>query len=346
MPCPCLRRLHAALLAVALLCLTAGAAQAQLMASERGRVWQMISGTEIEVDYARPSVRGRSPVFGGIVPWGEVWTPGANDNTTLRVSKAIELNGVEIPAGKYGLWMEVNEEGPWTLVVHADTTLFHTQHPKVDDGLYAIPLERVVSPDFLETLTFTLEAIRPTSAELRLTWGDVRVPMKLGIDPGIETEIAPEVAAALEGEWLLDDAAALPSDEELKQWTEGATPAQIEATLEWVEVMRKLERPRTVRLERNPRTGTLSFLDPAQDAAFASLYEGEEGPAAGEYGTILLPRAEGVFALAFAINGELVEFDPRTASLLEFEFDWGRAVRFTLRGPDDEVEGTGVRPPA
>src|SRR5512138_77827 len=65
----------------------AGVAQlgAQVRASERGSVSQTVDGTVIEVDYGRPRLKGRIP-FGGIVHWGEVWTPGANSATTLRVS--------------------------------------------------------------------------------------------------------------------------------------------------------------------------------------------------------------------------------------------------------------------
>ena len=78
-------RFFAGLLAVAALLPTQLTAQAS--ASERSTLTQIISGTEIEVDYARPSVRGRSPIFGGIVHWDEVWTPGANDATTFRFSR-------------------------------------------------------------------------------------------------------------------------------------------------------------------------------------------------------------------------------------------------------------------
>jgi len=49
---------------------------AQTMQSEDGVLKQTISGTEVTIEYSRPSVRGREPLFGGLEKWGHTWTPG------------------------------------------------------------------------------------------------------------------------------------------------------------------------------------------------------------------------------------------------------------------------------
>ena len=89
-------------------------AAAQVRLSERGRVSQTVSGTTITVDYARPGARGRD-IFGGVVHWGEVWTPGANWGTTLEVDRAIKLNGHDVPPASipYG-WSRNRGSGPFT----------------------------------------------------------------------------------------------------------------------------------------------------------------------------------------------------------------------------------------
>ncbi len=92
------------LLAIAVVtCGVAPAAQAQVRTSERATVSQTIDGTVIEIDYARPRLRGRTS-FGGVVHWGEMWTPGANWATTLRVSRDVRLDGHLVPAGEYSVW--------------------------------------------------------------------------------------------------------------------------------------------------------------------------------------------------------------------------------------------------
>jgi len=318
------------------------------MASEKAAFRQAISGTEIELEYYRPSVRGRSPIFGGIVTWEEVWTPGANYVTTLRVSKEISLNGVAIPAGKYGLWIQVLEHEPWTLVVHSDTVRGHGNHPPLDDALYRIPLEPGESPDFVETLTFTLDKLRLTGAELQLNWGNVRVPMAIGVDPGIRTTFTPEEASAVAGEWSYDDTPSLPTQEEVDEQLARAaerSPESHDGLREYYDGLFATERPRVIRFEWNRDTGTVSFVDPADEAWIASLTDPEVREQAKAYSQLLLPRGEGLYTLGFAIAGELAEYDPRWAPLLEFELDdAGRPVRFTRRSGEDELEGTGVRP--
>ena len=74
-------------LAAALLAGGAPSLAAQIRASERATVSQVVDGTRITVDYSRPRARGRAALFGGEVKWNEVWTPGANDATTLEIDR-------------------------------------------------------------------------------------------------------------------------------------------------------------------------------------------------------------------------------------------------------------------
>lgn len=82
---------------------------AQIRGSELGVIAQTIDGTTISVEYSRPQARGRDPVFGGIVHWGELWTPGANWATTVEVSKDVRLNGHDLPK-----WRRKNKSRVWS----------------------------------------------------------------------------------------------------------------------------------------------------------------------------------------------------------------------------------------
>ena len=46
---------------------------------------QMVGLTEIEIDYNRPSARGRE-IFGNLVPFGKLWRTGANSGTEISLS--------------------------------------------------------------------------------------------------------------------------------------------------------------------------------------------------------------------------------------------------------------------
>ena len=74
------------------------------MASEKGSVTQTVDATTITIEYSRPVARGRNP-FPDVVRWGRMWTPGANWATTFEVDKNVHLNGVDVPKGKYSVWM-------------------------------------------------------------------------------------------------------------------------------------------------------------------------------------------------------------------------------------------------
>ena len=69
-----------------------------VQASQSGSVSQTIATTQITITYDRPVARGRE-LFGGIVAFGEIWNPGANDATKVSVSQPVMINGMALPAG-------------------------------------------------------------------------------------------------------------------------------------------------------------------------------------------------------------------------------------------------------
>src|SRR5579862_2918076 len=73
-------------------------------ASQQAAVSQRLGVTGISITYHRPLVAGRK-VWGGLVPYGQVWRAGANENTTIGFSDAVTIEGKPLGAGTYGLHM-------------------------------------------------------------------------------------------------------------------------------------------------------------------------------------------------------------------------------------------------
>lgn len=69
---------------------------------------------ELSVFYNRPSVKGRS-IFGGLIPFGEVWRTGANEATTFTTNQDIKVGGEKLAAGKYTLWT-IPDQASWTII--------------------------------------------------------------------------------------------------------------------------------------------------------------------------------------------------------------------------------------
>ncbi len=309
-------------------------------ASERATFTQIISGTEVEVQWSRPSLRGREVIFGRQIPWGEVWTPGANRATTIRFSEDVVLSGTAVAAGTYSVWLRVLESQPWRLALHADTTLGHSAHPPIDEAVVHVAVRRGRTEDLQESLEWDLDRIRIDGAELVMHWGYDRVSMPLEVDPGIEMATAEADALPLVGDWSFDDGPSLPPDEVLARFAD--PPGN--PTARFLEVLLAGDRPRPVRIDHDRATGLVVFVDPLLEAAEAAFYsEDGEDPVVG-YGQALLPRSPGFFTVAGTLGGEVSAVDPQFAPIIEFEYDdAGRAVSFTIRGPRDEVQGTGVR---
>jgi hypothetical protein len=97
----------------------------------------------IQIVYSRPGKRSR-PIWGGVVPWGEVWRLGANAATMLTTDKDLDIGGTPVPAGTYSLWL-LPTQGTTLLIVNKETkqwgTLYHAEQ-----DLARIPMETRMGP--------------------------------------------------------------------------------------------------------------------------------------------------------------------------------------------------------
>lgn len=194
-------RRAAAVLALGTIAAADCRAQGQL--SEHGVTAQTVAGTTITVEYHRPVARGRSDLFGGVVPWGENWTPGANWATTVDVDRDLRVEGQTLPKGKYSLWMIVRQDG-WTIDFHRRVRLFHTVRPDSSD----VQLRLRVRPDsgpHTEVLTFDFPEIAGATTTLRLRWGKVVVPLHLVVvAPPLNTAMSSTARAPYVGDYDLE----------------------------------------------------------------------------------------------------------------------------------------------
>lgn len=172
-----MKRRHHILLLAAVFGSMPASVVGQPRGSERATVKQIVNGTTITIDFGRPVARGRD-LFGGVVHWGEVWTPGANWATTLEVDRPIKLNGHDVRPGKYSIWLRPREESAWRFFLHRDWRLYHDS-PVPDDGFI---LQFDVTPEQgarMEALNWYVHSIGPRTATLRMHWGSTFVPLDI-----------------------------------------------------------------------------------------------------------------------------------------------------------------------
>lgn len=176
---------------------------AQLRASERSTLTQTIDGTVITVDYSRPSRRDRDPIFGGVVHWGVVWTPGADRATRIEFSKDVTIDGNEVPAGSYSMWMAVNEN-QWEVALSERDSLFHVPHLVLNDDQIRFFVTPRVHAYEMETLTFLMPEIRDDGAILRMHWGTTFVDMNIVVPTTQVFTVTEQIAEIYIGKYQVD----------------------------------------------------------------------------------------------------------------------------------------------
>ena len=162
------------------LVLSAAELPAQGLASPFGTVSQRVDSTTFTVEYYRPSARGRT-IFGGIVRWGQVWTPGANWATTLEVDRDIRIEGQPLPRGKYSVWMmPALKPDSWTVILNRAARRFHVIRPDPAEDQLRFKVAADSAPH-LEMLSFSFPVVTRTGATLAFHWAGTLVPLRLDI---------------------------------------------------------------------------------------------------------------------------------------------------------------------
>lgn len=97
-----------------------------------------IDGTQIKIVYGRPYTKDPKSgemrkIWGGLVPFGQVWRMGADEATLLTTDHDIDLGGTKIPAGSYSLYLQPEENGAAQLIVNKQTGQWGTKHDASQD---------------------------------------------------------------------------------------------------------------------------------------------------------------------------------------------------------------------
>lgn len=281
---------------------------AQVRASERAEVKQTVDGTTITVNYARPRLRGRTDVFGSQVPWGEIWTPGANDATTLAVSKDVTIDGHTVAKGKYSVWI-VMAPGDWIIVLDQDTTLFHMNGPKERPGQVRFKVRKETAP-VTEVLTWSFPDVRASRTRLVMQWATTAVPLDIAVTPTQSIVVAPAVGRRVEGRYDLQFKPPPPPTD-----TSHASGPPMPTRMDF-----------TVRQDGDRLRARME----------PPLWEGAE-----EF--VLVRKSDELFLLAEEDEEGLKELWEWAA--LEFAFTDGRATGFEVRLPNDEAIASAKRVP-
>lgn len=151
----------------------------QSRVSPNASVSQTIGTTVVTIRYSRPSVRDRK-IFGGLVPFGEVWRAGANEATSITFSRDVKVEGQELPAGDYSFFT-IPDKDQWTLIFNKSIK-WGTSYDKSADVL-RVKVSPEESPE-REQLMYYFRDVNEGSGSAVLTWAGTAVPFTISVADG------------------------------------------------------------------------------------------------------------------------------------------------------------------
>jgi hypothetical protein len=151
-------------------------------ASPEASVTQVVGLTTMKVDYHRPAVNKRQ-IWGGLVPYGEVWRAGANENTTVTFSSPVKIGGKELAAGSYGLHM-IPTAKEWTVAFSKMNVAWgsFSYDPKEDALRITVTPRSSPGAGFTERLSYSFDDPTDGSVQLVLHWEKLEVPIAIEVD--------------------------------------------------------------------------------------------------------------------------------------------------------------------
>src|SRR5579863_35071 len=124
-------------------------------------------GNTITIEYSRPSMRSRK-IFGGLVPYDQVWRTGANAATSLKTDVDLDVGGKSVPKGSYTIYT-LPGTSSWQLIVNKQTGQWGTEYSKAQD-LVRIPMKVTQRSAGLELFTISFDKMGGDAGVLKLEW--------------------------------------------------------------------------------------------------------------------------------------------------------------------------------
>jgi hypothetical protein len=133
-------------------------------------------GKTLSVNYSSPRRKGRQ-IFGGLVPYGEVWRAGANEATTFVTNADLSVGGKTVPAGSYTIFT-IPDKDKWTLIISKKTGEWGTPYPGADSDFARIDMTSSSLPAPVENFLIAFDKTA-TGCTMHLDWETTRASIAI-----------------------------------------------------------------------------------------------------------------------------------------------------------------------
>src|SRR3984893_8908108 len=133
-------------------------------------------GKTITVDYSSPRADGRK-IYGGLVPYGEVWRAGANKATTFVTTTDLKVGGKDVPAGDYTIFAIPNPDS-WTLIISKKTGEWGLAYPGPGEDQARVEMKVSKLPSLVENFTIAFDK-GGSGCTMRMAWETTRASVEI-----------------------------------------------------------------------------------------------------------------------------------------------------------------------
>lgn len=190
-------------------------------------VTQTIGLCDVTVSYHRPGVKERQ-IWGGLVPYDEVWRAGANEATTFRFGCDVKVEGHELPAGTYGFFVIPHQEKA-TVIFSKQSDVWGTYGYKEDMDVLRFEVQ-TEQAEFCEWMMFYFTDLSDSAASAVLHWENVMWKFKIEVDT--RGTVMKSAARTFGRYWVSPYQAANYAYE---------TDGNLDEALKWIELSTKVE---------------------------------------------------------------------------------------------------------
>ncbi len=148
-------------------------------ASPKAKVYQQIGVTDMSIVYHRPLTKGRE-IFGKLIPFGKMWRAGADENTIIKFSTDVTIDGKNIKAGTYGLHAIPNKD-TWTIVLNTETKAWGSYFYDKSKDVARFPAKSENSTHE-EAMSFNFKNITKNSVTVDLKWAKTSVTFDVKVN--------------------------------------------------------------------------------------------------------------------------------------------------------------------
>jgi hypothetical protein len=136
-------------------------------------------GKTVTINYSRPKINDPHSgqprkIYGGLVPYGEVWRAGANEATSLVTQANLKIGNTAVPAGSYTLFILPAENGPWKLIISKKTGEWGIPYPGEQYDLARVDMKTTKTPGTVQDFTISFDKRGSNAGVLNFDWENTR----------------------------------------------------------------------------------------------------------------------------------------------------------------------------